>query len=513
MSSTQNTTSDPANRPHAALIIIGHGSTVNPDSSAPTLDHAERIRRAGNFGEVACAFWKEEPSMREVFTMLESNLIYIVPNFISEGYFTREVLPRELELDGPVSRRDDRTLCYCDPVGIHPTMTRLLLQRADELAPGIDRGQCALIIVGHGTSLNDQSTLAIKDQVRRIKDGNHGFADVIDAYMEEAPLIAEWDHLTTAEHVLVVPFFIADGLHSYQDIPVLLGMETEPTAAASERGVVRHEPRRLRDRWLHYSAAIGTEPDMADVILDQVGEFDRQHAEALAAAPDRGNEDALDEALLKWLDQGCHGIGQIHISRSDDCFRLCHEDDVEEMNRAELEAHHGPDAARHLALHDDQGAYRPLKTAPTLKHGWELQVANARELRLALDAFYPAAVGMWLRESQNRLHTVPLRTTLKRQTGMYKFSGNISHEGAIEMVRSNCRHDKCLRKVRWDIEPGEGNPALDAEDTDPATPPWGRESGRIPLLCMEICCHVVDAARKIARDEFNRSQKSGESAS
>ena len=264
-------------KPDAALVILGHGSTVNPDSSAPTLDHADRIRRGGHFAEVACAFWKEEPSMREVIHMTESDLVYLVPNFISEGYFTREVLPRELDLDGPVTRRDGRTLCYCDPVGIHPTMTRLLLQRADELAPGIDRGQCALIIVGHGTSLNDQSTQAIKDQVERIRAGGHGFADVLDAYMEEPPLIADWDQLTTAAHVLVVPFFIADGLHSYQDIPVLLGMESEPTAAVSETGVFRHEPRRLRDRWLHYSAAIGTEPDMADVILDQVGSFDRHH--------------------------------------------------------------------------------------------------------------------------------------------------------------------------------------------------------------------------------------------
>lgn len=268
-------------QPDAALVILGHGSTVNPDSSAPTLDHADRIRRAGHFAEVACAFWKEEPSMREVIHMIESDLVYLVPNFISEGYFTREVLPRELELDGPVTRRDGRTLCYCDPVGIHPTMTRLLLKRADELAPGIDRAECALVIVGHGTSLNDQSTQAIKDQVARIREGGHGFADVLDAYMEEPPLIADWDRLTAAQHVLVVPFFIADGLHSYQDIPVLLGMQSEPTAAASQTGVFRHEPRRLRDRWLHFSAAIGTEPDMADVILDQVTAFREQHPTAL----------------------------------------------------------------------------------------------------------------------------------------------------------------------------------------------------------------------------------------
>jgi len=43
------------------------------------------------FAEVACCFWKEEPSMREVYAMLDSGEVYLVPNFISEGYF-RQVL-------------------------------------------------------------------------------------------------------------------------------------------------------------------------------------------------------------------------------------------------------------------------------------------------------------------------------------------------------------------------------------------------------------------------------------
>ena len=30
---------------HSALLIVAHGSTVNPDSSAPTLAHAAEIRR------------------------------------------------------------------------------------------------------------------------------------------------------------------------------------------------------------------------------------------------------------------------------------------------------------------------------------------------------------------------------------------------------------------------------------------------------------------------------------
>ena len=116
-----------ASKPESALILVGHGSTVNPDSSAPTFDHAEELIRRKIFGEVHCAFWKEEPSMRQVLHMLDRNDVYIVPNFISEGYFTRTVIPRELNLEGPVTSLAGRTLKYCDPVGTHSRMTELLL--------------------------------------------------------------------------------------------------------------------------------------------------------------------------------------------------------------------------------------------------------------------------------------------------------------------------------------------------------------------------------------------------
>jgi sirohydrochlorin cobaltochelatase len=67
--------------------------------------------------------------------MIERDDIYVVPNFISEGYFTRTVIPRELELAGPETHRGTRTIKYCEPVGSHPRMTELLLRRAGEVAP------------------------------------------------------------------------------------------------------------------------------------------------------------------------------------------------------------------------------------------------------------------------------------------------------------------------------------------------------------------------------------------
>jgi sirohydrochlorin cobaltochelatase len=277
--------------PDTALLIVGHGSTVNPDSSAPSLVRAAEIRARGIFREVACVFWKEEPAMRDWPLLFDPGVseVYVVPNFISEGYFTRTVIPRELELDqlpdgaaAPVTRRPDGQVWkYCAPAGNHPLMTELLLERAREVAPGVPPAETSLLIVGHGTSLNDNSAVAAKEQVERIRALGL-YAAVINTYMEEPPLISDWVELTDTPHVVVVPFFISDGLHSYQDIPVLLGLETEITAAASEHlrqgAVFAENPRHLRGRSLYYARAIGTDTRFADVIVDQARAFERDRS-------------------------------------------------------------------------------------------------------------------------------------------------------------------------------------------------------------------------------------------
>ena len=265
-------------KPESALVLLGHGSTLNPDSSGPTWRHADELRRRGIFGEIVCAFWKEEPGFREVFNMLDAGEVYVVPNFISEGYFTQEVLPRELRLTGRISRWQGKRIYYCDPVGLHPSMTKLLLKRAAEVAPGIPRSSISLVIVGHGTSLNENSAAAVKAQAGRIRALGVGFAEVVEAFMEEAPLVSQWRELTSAPNVVVVPFFVADGLHSYEDIPVMLGIREKSGGALSDDAgdVFRHNPYLIDGRRLYYSAAIGTERSMADVILDQVAAFDNK---------------------------------------------------------------------------------------------------------------------------------------------------------------------------------------------------------------------------------------------
>ncbi|MBX6324846.1 MAG: cobalamin biosynthesis protein CbiX [Chthoniobacterales bacterium] len=255
------------------LLIAAHGSTVNPDSSAPTLAHAAEIRRRKVFAQVECAFWKEEPSLRDALFLFDPEAIRqvcVVPNFISEGYFTQTVIPRELELKGRITQRSSGQIWkYCQPVGNHPMMTELLLKRAREIAPDVDPAETTLLIVAHGTDLNENSAVAAKREAEKIR-AREKFAQVLNVYMEEPPRVSDWRKLTSSRNVVVVPFFISDGLHSYEDIPRLIGLkEKESPAGSSSRGIFRGSPYRIDGRALFYASSIGTDPGVADIILEQ----------------------------------------------------------------------------------------------------------------------------------------------------------------------------------------------------------------------------------------------------
>src|SRR5277367_2780306 len=111
---------------NAALLLLGHGSTLNADSSAPTYQHAEELRRRGVFAEVHVGFWKEEPNFRQALRQTSRARVYVVPNFISSGYFTEQIIPRELGLTGSVTRFGGQEVCYCRPVGLDESMTEVL---------------------------------------------------------------------------------------------------------------------------------------------------------------------------------------------------------------------------------------------------------------------------------------------------------------------------------------------------------------------------------------------------
>ena len=272
----------------AALVLAGHGSTLNADSSAPTYQHGDELRRRKIFAQVLECFWKIEPSICAVLRGVFAPRVFIVPVFISEGYFTEEVIPRELGLRSRdqadfarVQKRGTQTLYYCGPVGTHDSMTPVLLARAREVVerhpfPRRPRAaETALFIAGHGTSNNENSRKAIERQVEILRQRKE-YAEVHAVFMEEEPRVSDCYKITTAKNIVMVPFFISDGLHSYEDIPVMLG---EPESVVQQRFKAGQptwqNPAEKNGKRVWYSASIGNEPHIADVILERVTEAAR----------------------------------------------------------------------------------------------------------------------------------------------------------------------------------------------------------------------------------------------
>jgi sirohydrochlorin cobaltochelatase len=205
-------------------------------------------------------------------------------------------------------------------------------------------------------------------------------------------------------------------------------------------------------------------------------------------------KESIGRALASWLTDGRSRIGQIVILQMDAGFRLRHHADAERKDA--LEAFSRPEDAREIAKYDDAGNFRPLKTAPSLRRGWELAIADIAQLQLALDFFYPAMLGSWLAHQRGEVAPVPLRATLDRQTGMYRVAGKITGAQADELVGRTCRSDGgCLRTILWKINSDDPVTTLPREKFDPAA----CSPDAIPLLCSEACNLLVAAARETVK--------------
>jgi sirohydrochlorin cobaltochelatase len=265
----------------AVLVVLGHGTTLNTESAAPVLQHAAELRRRRIFAEVREGFWKQEPNIKKVLAEIFTPRVFIVPFFISEGYFSTEIIPKELGFSLPEIRKlriQNSELYYCSPVGSHDLMTKVILARAKEVTekfpfPRLPKNSdTTLLIAGHGTGRNANSRKAVERQVELIR-AQKIYANVEAVFMEEPPFIKGCHENVKTKNIVLVPFFISDGLHTVEDIPVLLG---EPDRVVKERLAAGQptwrNPTERAGKLVWYSVSVGTEPQLADVILERVHE-------------------------------------------------------------------------------------------------------------------------------------------------------------------------------------------------------------------------------------------------
>jgi sirohydrochlorin cobaltochelatase len=210
--------------------------------------------------------------------------------------------------------------------------------------------------------------------------------------------------------------------------------------------------------------------------------------------------DSVSGALAAALN-GRVCIGEIVIRHVDGSFLLSHRRDE---TRENLPTSRNPEEAIEIAKYDNAKNYRPLKTAPNLRHGWRLELLELTDVQRALANFYPGRLAVFAEWKKGRLSTTPLRDTLNRQSGMYRIAAKISDSQLEDVVAGFCRSNGgCLRTILWkrDREASVASTKLPPEKYDVAHDQTGAAEKTIPLLCQEACNLLVAECRKVVKME------------
>jgi sirohydrochlorin cobaltochelatase len=215
--------------------------------------------------------------------------------------------------------------------------------------------------------------------------------------------------------------------------------------------------------------------------------------------------DSIEEVFNGFAAPFC--FGQILVQKREGAgFVLLHRDDA---SLDKLQTYQDAENAIEIAKYDDAGDYRPLKTAPSLRHGWRLELATVEELRHALDYFYPSRLAVFTAWKSGYLKTTALRETLDRQSGMYRVAAKISDPQINDLVAEFCRSDSgCLRTILWkrDRNGVIASTKLPKEKFDPGIDqivarPESSTPATVPLFCQEACNLLVAECRKVVKGE------------
>ena len=444
--------------PGAAVLLVGHGSQLSPDSSEPVHRLQRELHGSGSFPEIRVAFWKEEPALSHAFDLVERRDVFVVPVFMSEGYFTRTVVPRELGLSGPLGHPAGRRVHCCPPVGTSPRIVEIVRDRA--LRSAAVPGRTDLLVVGHGTDRSPSSG----DTTRSVAEAltaQGEFRRVRAAFLDQEPRLSE---LLGAERpgadrdaaeVVIVPFFVSRGWHVGTTLPRAM------TSGDAHSGGVRHLVR--------ITEPVGTHSGLADVVVELVAdkaaevgvrirpERTRGEATTVTCPPScdadyRSEATEAREAFLAWIRAG------------DGCFRSFMQSIARWSATGGYEVRHARDrgvagfrlepvdnSARVLRLagRGADGAHRPLRSAPDLASGWRISGLSGRALWEVYADLYPGAPVHWHLFREGRLRVTPYRKLAGVQTGIYAKAAHRTDAEVGALVRSLCSPGHCLREPVW----------------------------------------------------------------
>ena len=408
-----------------ALILAGHGSHVSANTAGVVWRYVDCLRSWGVADEISAGFWKEAPAFSQALDAVAADNVVVVPVFTARGYFTSEVLPAEMGLNGALTLRAGKTIHLTRPIGEHPHLASAVERqlRATMERFGLAPGSVAAAIIGHGTRRNRQSRDSARDQVGRIRELNW-LGEVVDVYLDDEPDIPSVYRRTRAPNIIALPYFVAEGSHVRHDIPRALGIAALDSV------------NRVNGRSVYYCEPVGIDESMPHLILDLARETGLPFERTEFVGEWRSFPRAGRRSLLQALDsRTILQFGQVMVSQE----RAWHQ-----ANRGRVQVFRSPAALRAF-IRDEP--FRPQASSADLPAGWRVEFSKPDDAHAVIETVYPGLVADWAAHERGALKTESLKDIGMRQSGMFKDIHRLPHNIINMTVDKIC--GSCVRQPTW----------------------------------------------------------------
>ncbi|MEX1034990.1 MAG: CbiX/SirB N-terminal domain-containing protein [Sneathiella sp.] len=232
------------------MIIVAHGSRVSDNAQDAAIQHAATLQQSNRYGRVDIYFLARD----EAIPILPDGEIFLLPFFMSNGYFVSNRIPELFELQGGRRIESDRQLYLCDALGTDPELAGIIAAMAHDVCHDHDYApeKIRLVLVAHGSEKSPAPAETTFLQQRAV-EGRGEFAEVSVAFLNEPPFLEE---VLAAHHeddapLVLVGLFAADGPHASEDVPGAIANWRKQFARNGE---------------IHYAGAIGPRPEIVRLI-------------------------------------------------------------------------------------------------------------------------------------------------------------------------------------------------------------------------------------------------------
>ncbi|MFZ4816810.1 MAG: CbiX/SirB N-terminal domain-containing protein [Phototrophicaceae bacterium] len=409
-----------------ALILVGHGSHISPNTAGFVWRYVDQLRAMGVADEITACFWKEQPSFADVLRSVTAPDVTIIPVFTAQGFYTREVIPAEMGLTGALTVRDGKTIRYGKTLGEHPDINVIVRQRVQTALAQhkLDPAQTTVALIAHGTKRHPDSRNATREQVAKLQAANLVHA-VIEGYLDDAPDIPSIYERAPTPYILAVPFFLTPGSHVTIDVPEALGL-----------GSAWY--REFNGKALHYTDPIGTDSVITAMILDLAEAAGMPEADYIPndwTGFPLGGRDVLLDTLQR---DGQVIFGELMVF-------------PEAIFPASAIASgdyglplHKPSVIRYLLRVDP---FRPLASGLDLPEGWHVELQTPEQAHAVLETVYPGAVADWALSQQGKFQPNTFEAVIARQVGDYRALAALSGEQVAARVETVC--SRCCKHPTW----------------------------------------------------------------